>query len=57
MRASLGQNFLINDSIAKTIVDSANLSSKDNVLEIGPGKGILTKYLAEKAREGFGDGN
>lgn len=46
MPTKLGQNFLTDENIARQIVDSANLSSTDNVLEIGPGKGILTKYLA-----------
>jgi len=50
-RKSLGQNFLTNETIAEQIAQSANLSSSDNVLEIGPGKGILTKYLAESAGE------
>lgn len=49
MRASLGQNFLTDENIARQIVESDGLSSADNVLEIGPGKGILTKYLAEYA--------
>ena len=49
MRTPLGQNFLTDDAIAKRIVDSANLKKTDNVLEIGPGKGALTAYLAEKA--------
>jgi len=49
MRVSLGQNFLTNDNIARKIVESANLAKTDNVLEIGPGKGILTRYLAQKA--------
>ncbi|PIU79457.1 MAG: ribosomal RNA small subunit methyltransferase A [Candidatus Moranbacteria bacterium CG_4_10_14_3_um_filter_44_15] len=49
MFTKLGQNFLTDDSVAKQIVDSANLSPRDNVLEIGPGKGILTKYLARHA--------
>jgi 16S rRNA (adenine1518-N6/adenine1519-N6)-dimethyltransferase len=47
MPTKLGQNFLTNEAIAKQIVDSANLSKTDNVLEIGSGKGILTKYLAD----------
>jgi 16S rRNA (adenine1518-N6/adenine1519-N6)-dimethyltransferase len=47
MPTKLGQNFLTNETIAKKIADSANLSSADNVLEIGPGEGILTKYLTE----------
>ena len=46
MPTKLGQNFLTDESIAKKIVESANISENDNVLEIGPGKGILTKYLA-----------
>jgi len=49
MRTPLGQNFLTNGKIAQQIIESANLSTRDNVLEIGPGTGILTKYLAEKA--------
>jgi 16S rRNA (adenine1518-N6/adenine1519-N6)-dimethyltransferase len=46
-KKSLGQNFLTNGLIAQRIVASANLSENDNVLEIGPGKGILTKYLVD----------
>ncbi|OGI25086.1 MAG: ribosomal RNA small subunit methyltransferase A [Candidatus Moranbacteria bacterium RBG_13_45_13] len=51
MKTRLGQNFLTDESIAKRIVNSANLSPSNNVLEIGPGKGILTKYLAKKAKK------
>jgi 16S rRNA (adenine1518-N6/adenine1519-N6)-dimethyltransferase len=47
MPTKLGQNFLTDQSIARQIIKSANLSSSDNVLEIGPGKGVLTKYLAD----------
>lgn len=46
---SLGQNFLINQRIVERIIDEANLTKKDQVLEIGPGKGVLTFLLAEKA--------
>jgi 16S rRNA (adenine1518-N6/adenine1519-N6)-dimethyltransferase len=46
-KKSLGQNFLTDESIAKKIVESASLSKTDNTLEIGPGKGILTKYLTD----------
>ena len=45
----LGQNFLKDTSIAEEIVRLAQISPKDPVLEIGPGKGILTKYLLEIA--------
>jgi 16S rRNA (adenine1518-N6/adenine1519-N6)-dimethyltransferase len=45
MRQKYGQNFLVDNNIAKNIVRSLNLSTIDNVLEIGPGKGILTKLV------------
>lgn len=49
MPVKLGQNFLKNKSIARKIVGAANLSADDFVLEIGPGRGILTEELARKA--------
>lgn len=45
----MGQNFLVNKEIVEKIVQSANLTTDDFVLEIGPGKGILTEELAKKA--------
>ncbi|MBV1924294.1 MAG: 16S rRNA (adenine(1518)-N(6)/adenine(1519)-N(6))-dimethyltransferase RsmA [Flavobacteriaceae bacterium] len=44
----LGQHFLKDESIAKKIVDTLTLEGYSNVLEIGPGMGVLTKYLIEK---------
>ncbi len=44
----LGQHFLKDESIAKAIADTLNLEGYDNLLEIGPGMGVLTKYLLEK---------
>ena len=44
----LGQHFLIDESIAKAIADTLNLKGYESVLEIGPGMGVLTKYLIEK---------
>ncbi|KVV13391.1 Ribosomal RNA small subunit methyltransferase A [Flavobacterium sp. TAB 87] len=44
----LGQHFLKDESIAKDIADSLSLKGYDQVLEIGPGMGVLTKYLLEK---------
>ena len=44
----LGQHFLTDESIAKKIADSLIGSNYDHVLEIGPGMGVLTKYLLEK---------
>lgn len=46
-----GQNFLIDTNILDKIIGSANLSKDDFVLEIGPGIGTMTQYLAESARE------
>lgn len=43
----LGQNFLIDLSIAQEIVHLAGISANDAVLEIGPGKGVLTQYLLD----------
>ncbi len=44
----LGQHFLIDESIAAAIADTLNFEGYDEVLEIGPGMGVLTKYLLEK---------
>ncbi|CAM3711728.1 16S ribosomal RNA methyltransferase KsgA/Dim1 family protein [Flavobacterium saliperosum S13] len=44
----LGQHFLNDESIAKNIADALTLKGYKNVLEIGPGMGVLTKYLLEK---------
>lgn len=46
-----GQNFLIDDHILTQIVDAAEITPDDLVLEIGPGIGTMTQYLAERARE------
>jgi len=45
----LGQNFLIDEEVADEIVASAGISKDDCVVEIGPGKGVLTHRLAEQA--------
>lgn len=44
----LGQHFLTDESIAKNIADTLNFEGYDSTLEIGPGMGVLTKYLLEK---------
>lgn len=44
----LGQHFLKDESIAKAIADTINLVGYEDVLEIGPGMGVLTKYLLDK---------
>jgi 16S rRNA (adenine1518-N6/adenine1519-N6)-dimethyltransferase len=47
----LGQNFLVDKNILRKIVDSVELTCDDDVLEIGPGIGTLTRELASKARK------
>ncbi len=44
----LGQHFLKDENIAKKIADTLNFDGYDSLLEIGPGMGVLTKYLLEK---------
>jgi len=48
-RKSLGQHFLIDEGVLSTIVEAAELSSRDTVIEVGPGLGILTGQLARHA--------
>ena len=44
-----GQNFLKNEEIIKNITDLVNPGENDLIIEIGPGRGALTKYLTQKA--------
>lgn len=46
----IGQHFLVDRSALGAIVDAAELTKDDDVLEIGPGPGVLTAALAERAR-------
>ena len=48
-KKSLGQHFLKDASILSKIIDTADLSETDHVLEVGPGKGALTKRLLQKS--------
>ncbi|MFO7571025.1 MAG: 16S rRNA (adenine(1518)-N(6)/adenine(1519)-N(6))-dimethyltransferase RsmA [Gaiellaceae bacterium] len=49
-KKSLGQHFLVDENILGVIGRMAELGSEDVVLEVGPGLGVLTRYLAERAR-------
>lgn len=49
-RKKFGQNFLIDGNILEKIVDAAQITEADCVLEIGPGIGTMTQYLAERAK-------
>ena len=48
---SLGQNFLFDEHYLNKIVESGQITKEDTVLEIGPGLGVLTTRLAEKAKK------
>jgi 16S rRNA (adenine1518-N6/adenine1519-N6)-dimethyltransferase len=46
----LGQHFLIDQNIVRKIVEAADLTPEDTVVEIGPGRGVLTEALARAVR-------
>jgi 16S rRNA (adenine1518-N6/adenine1519-N6)-dimethyltransferase len=48
-RKSLGQHFLIDQAVLDIILETAELSQQDTVIEVGPGLGILTERLATQA--------
>lgn len=50
-KKSFGQNFLTDTNILQKIVDTAEIDKKVNIIEIGPGIGALTEFLAENAAE------
>lgn len=45
----LGQNFLINENVVEAIIQTANITKEDLVIEIGPGLGTLTSRLLERS--------
>ncbi len=47
---SFGQNFLIDRSVLEKIVDAAEISQEDQILEVGAGTGVLTRELAKRGR-------
>ncbi len=48
-RKGLGQNFLIDADVLQKVVATAELSAEDIIIEVGPGLGVLTRELAQKA--------
>jgi 16S rRNA (adenine1518-N6/adenine1519-N6)-dimethyltransferase len=47
-KKAYGQNFLIDDNVLEEIVNAANITDEDLVIEIGPGLGNLTHYILNK---------
>lgn len=45
---SLGQNFLLSEALLSSLLDAAELAPGDNVLEIGPGPGVMTRLMADR---------
>lgn len=50
-KKSLGQNFLLNQEIAQEMVGELQVESNDIVLEVGPGNGMITKFLLEEVNK------
>ncbi len=48
-RRRFGQNFLVDRNVARNIVDAANIDENSETLEIGPGRGALTRFLIRRA--------
>lgn len=51
VKKSLGQNFLTEPNILRKIIQTAEITKDDNVIEVGPGIGALTEQLAKHAQE------
>ena len=49
-KQSLGQNFIYDDDLLNALVDASGVTDEDDVLEIGPGAGGMTRHLCERAR-------
>ncbi len=51
LQKKYGQNFLVSKHVLEKIAETAELTREDTVLEIGPGIGTMTQYLAERAKK------
>src|SRR6185295_4552080 len=50
-RHALGQNFLIDHNLIRKLVDAAQVSASDTILEVGPGTGALTEELLSRGAQ------
>jgi len=50
-KKDLGQHFLVDAEVLASIVEAAEITKDDKVVEVGPGMGVLTKELCKKAKE------
>ena len=53
IKKSLGQNFLTDKNIIKSIVDIGYIKNNDIILEVGPGTGNLTEFILKKKPKSF----
>ncbi len=53
-KKSLGQNYLTDENICRNIVTAFNIKPEDFIVEIGPGKGAITKYIIEQTKNYVG---
>ena len=51
MQKYFGQNFLLSQNAHKKIIETAKITNKDHIVEIGPGLGVLTQELAKKTKK------
>lgn len=51
LNKELGQHYLINQNVLNAIIESAQITTTDTIVEIGPGIGILTRELIKKAKQ------
>ena len=52
-RKSLGQNFLVDQKVINIITELGNISDKNEIIEVGPGTGALTRKIIEKKPKEF----
>lgn len=50
---NLDQHFLVSETVINKFIEASNLTKNDICLEIGPGKGILTKIIAPKVKKTY----
>lgn len=48
-KQGLGQNFIYDDDLLRALVELSGVTKEDDVLEVGPGAGSMTRYLCQAA--------
>ena len=50
---ALGQNFILDEGLLNSLLDSSGVGEGDRVLEIGPGAGVMTALLSERCERSY----